>query len=174
VLEDASASKAKKPKAYIQWVNAPDAIKIDEVRYFHPLFKSDPPPSDFESDVDPNSLEVFTDAVIEPAFYFLAKKAIDDARKESEERTKKAIEQSAGATHVEGDKDEPVVDAEQLVGMENVRFQGMRLAYFAVDRESKIACLDKRRKDAKPAREAGDKIILNRIVSLKEDVGKKA
>lgn len=174
VLEDATASKAKKPKAYIQWVNAPDAIKIDEVRYFHPLFKSDPPPSDFESDVDPDSLQVFTDAVIEPAFYFLAKKAIDDARKESEERTKKAIAESAGATHVEGDKDEPVVDADQLVGMENVRFQGMRLAYFAVDRESKIACLDKTRKDAKPAREAGDKIILNRIVSLKEDVGKKA
>jgi glutaminyl-tRNA synthetase len=36
-----------------------------------------------------------------------------------------------------------------------VRFQGMRIAYFAVDRES-----------------TADKIILNRIVTLKDTQGK--
>jgi glutaminyl-tRNA synthetase len=49
----------------------------------------------------------------------------------------------------------------------------MRLAYFAVDRESTLNCLDEAA-DAKPGKRAGDRIILNRIVSLKEDAGKKA
>lgn len=40
-------------------------------------------------------------------------------------------------------------------GPETVRFQGMRVAYFCVDRET-----------------TKDDLILNRIVSLKEDVGK--
>ena len=38
---------------------------------------------------------------------------------------------------------------------ETVRFQGMRVAYFCVDPDS-----------------PGDSIVLNRIVSLKEDTGK--
>lgn len=178
-LED--TGKVKKAKAYIQWVNVPDAVPIDEVRYFHPLFKSDPPPADFESDVDPNSLEVFTKAVIEPAFYTLAKQQIDTARKESEERTKKALKESeVPSSHATKEspaetahEDEPIATAEQLVGMENVRFQGMRLAYFTVDRESELACLTGG-VEGEAKREKGDKIILNRIVSLKEDVGKKA
>ncbi|WWC61722.1 glutamine-tRNA ligase [Kwoniella dejecticola CBS 10117] len=179
-LED--DGKIKKAKAYIQWVNVPDAIKIEEVRYFKPLFKSDPPPADFEADVDPDSLEVHKNAVIEPAFYELSKQAISDAREESEERLKKAkadsapvdtehkpIEGSEAAKHSE---DEPVATAEQLVGMENIRFQGMRLAYFTVDRESKVASLEAGSKVE--GKSEGDRIILNRIVSLKEDAGKSA
>ena len=167
---------AKKPKAFVQWVNAPDAIKIDEVRYFHPLFKTEPPPADFESDINTSSLEVFTEAVIEPAFYTVASKAIRDAKKESEERTNKAKEamasnDSAGAKGAEHKEDEPVVEASGLVGPENVRFQGMRLAYFTVDRESKVGCLEDDKVDGK---REGDRIILNRIVSLKEDTGKNA
>lgn len=170
-----NSGEFKKPKAYIQWVNAPDAVKIDEVRYFGQLFKTDPPPADFENDVNPNSLEVYTDAVIEPAFYALAKKAITEARTESVERTRKAAAQSEVATAVDGappaaeHDDEPVVTADQLVGMENIRFQGMRLAYFAVDSESKLGCIDA---EGKPGKMPGDRIILNRIVSLKEDAGK--
>ena len=38
---------------------------------------------------------------------------------------------------------------------ETIRFQGMRMGYFCVDRDSN-----------------GDGIVLNRIVSLKEDAGK--
>jgi glutaminyl-tRNA synthetase len=170
---------AKKPKAYIQWVNAPDAVKIDEVRYFLPLFKTEPPPADFESDINPDSLVVYKNAVIEPAFYGVAKKALQDAKKDSEERTKKAkaemaketSEEKAEKKNVEHQEDEPVVEASGLVGPENVRFQGMRLAYFTLDRESKVGCLDDPSKDGKSE---GDKIILNRIVSLKEDTGKNA
>ncbi|WRT66190.1 glutamine-tRNA ligase [Kwoniella shivajii] len=179
-LEDSGT--VKKAKAYIQWVNVPDSIKIEQVRYFKPLFKSDPPPSDFESDINPESLEVFDNAVVEPAFYELARKAITDARKESEIRTIKAKSEFASSPSpsdesdsdkkVEHKEDEPVINAEGLVGMENIRFQAMRLAYFTVDRESKIACLDSN--SSKTGKQVGDKIILNRIVSLKEDVGKKA
>ncbi|KIR67127.1 glutamine-tRNA ligase [Cryptococcus bacillisporus CA1873] len=171
----------KKPKAYIQWVNAPEAVKIDEVRYFRKLFKSEPPPADYEADVDPDSLEVYTNAVIEPAFYELAKKQMSDARKDSEERTKKAVEQAAkpdtssapveGSAAAQHKEEEPVATAEQLVGNENIRFQGMRLAYFTLDRESKLGCLEN---DKVKGRSEGDKIILNRIVSLKEDAGKSA
>jgi glutaminyl-tRNA synthetase len=168
---------AKKAKAYIQWVNKPDAIKIDEVRYFHPLFKSDPPPADFVSDINESSLEVFTGAVIEPAFYELAKKAVGDARKESEERTVKAQKEAAASSPATlvgdgADDDAPVMTADSLVGMENVRFQGMRLGYFALDRESRVACLVKGADGV--GRQESDKLVLNRIVSLKEDGGKKA
>lgn len=167
----ADDGKAPKPKAYIMWVNAPQAIAVDEVRYFHPLFKSDPPPADFESDVDPNSLEVFKNSVIDPSFFQLAQKAIGDAKKESEERTRKAKAENVGVDPAtRGGEDEPVVTAEQLVGMENIRFQAMRLAYFTVDRESKIGCLA----GGEGGKREGDKLILNRIVSLKEDAGKKS
>ena len=47
-------------------------------------------------------------------------------------------------------------DAKTLPPPESVRFQGVRVAYFCVDADS-----------------AGDKLVLNRIVSLKED-GRKA
>ncbi|ORY32577.1 tRNA synthetases class I, catalytic domain-domain-containing protein [Naematelia encephala] len=172
VLED--SGKVKKAKAYIQWVNTPDAIPIEEVRIFHPLFKSDPPPPDFESDVSPDSLQVYKNAVIEPAFYELAKSSFVKAKKDSEERLVKAKTESQMVvdSSTEGHKDdEPVATAEQLVGNENVRFQGMRLAYFALDKESHLACLDES-EDVKPDRKEGDKIVLNRIVSLKEDAGK--
>lgn len=169
----ADDGKAAKPKAFIMWVNAPEAVPVDEVRYFHPLFKSDPPPPDFESDVDHSSLETFKNAVIEPAFFTLAQKSIGDARKESEERTEKAKKENVGVDpKTRGGEDEPVVTAEQLVGMENIRFQAMRLAYFTVDRESKIGCLEGPGQ-GKAGKSEGDKLILNRIVSLKEDAGKK-
>jgi glutaminyl-tRNA synthetase len=165
--------KAAKPKAFIMWVNAPDAIPIDEVRYFQPLFESDPPPADFESDVDHNSLQTFQKSVIDPSFFQLAQRALGKAKEESEERTRKAKAENVGVDPAtKGGEDEPVVTAEQLVGMENIRFQAMRLAYFTVDRESKIGCLENGG-TGKAVRSEGDKLILNRIVSLKEDAGKK-
>lgn len=173
-LED--DGNAKKPKAFVQWVNAPDAVHIDEVRYFHPLFKTEPPPADFESDINLESLTTHKNAVIEPAFYSVAKKALNDAKKDSEERTKKAKAEMAKTPsgekkEVEHQEDEPVVEASGLVGPENVRFQGMRLAYFTLDRESSVKCLDA---DGVEGKQEGDRIVLNRIVSLKEDTGKNA
>ncbi|KAI9639619.1 tRNA synthetases class I, catalytic domain-containing protein [Dioszegia hungarica] len=170
VLEDAAT--AKKAKAYIQWVNAKEAVRIDEVRYFHPLFRSDPPPADFEHDVNADSVQVYKGAVVEPAFYGLAGKLLGDAKRESEERTAKAKKEMESQSRVEGDEDEPVVLADSLYGVENVRFQGMRLAYFALDRESEVRGL-KEGTAGKEVKE-GDRIVLNRIVSLKEDTGKKA
>ena len=170
-------TSTKKAKAYVQWVNAADAVSIDEVRYFHPLFHSDPPPPDFEADVDPSSLQVYHHAVIERGFYTLAAKAMATARADAAERTAKASAFTQSASHnvahgseAEGEA-EPHATAEQLVGMENVRFQGMRLAYFALDKESRVGCLDG--SGVAEGRE-GDKIVLNRIVSLKEDAGKAA
>ncbi|WVQ77217.1 glutamine-tRNA ligase [Cryptococcus sp. DSM 104548] len=183
-------SDFKKPQAYIQWVNVPDAVHIDQVRYFNPLFKSDPPPADFESDVSPDSLQIYEGAVVEPAFFEVARKQMADAREASVLRTKKALEQAApssspasgsletdasapvpGSAAAAHSEDEPVATADQLIGPENIRFQGMRLAYFALDKESSVACLDD---ENVKGPKAGDRIVLNRIVSLKEDVGKKA
>ncbi len=45
-------------------------------------------------------------------------------------------------------------------GWETVRFQGLRVAYFAMDRECEGGGV------------RGGKVVLNRIVSLKEDAGK--
>ena len=47
------------------------------------------------------------------------------------------------------------------------------MAYFALDRGSKLGFLEEG-DDAIPAFKDGDSIILNRIVSLKEDAGKTA
>ena len=61
----------------------------------------------------------------------------------------------------------------QLVGRECVRFQGLRVAYFAVDKEARLACLDEA-EGVDAGKREGDFVVLNRIVSLKEDSGKAA
>lgn len=121
--------KESKPKTYIQWV--PDnSIKL-EVRIQSPLFKSDDPMAaegGFLNDINPNSETVYTEALIEEGF--------------NEVRKKAPWPVTAGEDS--GDS-----------GPETVRFQAMRVAYFAMDSDS-----------------TDDKIVLNRIVSLKEDSGK--
>ncbi|KAH7105388.1 glutaminyl-tRNA synthetase [Auriculariales sp. MPI-PUGE-AT-0066] len=62
-----------------------------------------------------------------------------------------------------GHGDEPHASADQLVGNECVRFQGMRDSTVKALREPV---------DVAPRRHEGDVIVLNRIVSLKEDSGK--
>jgi len=167
-----------KPKAFIQWVaEIPEVgspVRIDETRVFHRLFKSDNPAAaepDFRADINPNSLEVVKGAMVEVGFWDLAKKAYEDAKKESKERTEAARKTNSGSDHtLDGT---PVATSEQLVGNECVRFQGLRVAYFALDKDAKVASLDEAG-DAKPGRRASDYIVLNRIVSLKEDSGKSA
>ncbi|KAF8195712.1 tRNA synthetases class I, catalytic domain-containing protein [Mycena galopus ATCC 62051] len=173
-LED--AGEVKKPKAYIQWVaeHAPSGspVRVDETRVFHQLFKSDQPSSDFLDDVDPNSLEVIRGAIVETGFWPLAKRALTEARREAKERTDKAVKDSAQAETSPGD-DTPHATSEQLVGKECVRFQGLRVAYFTVDKDSRLECLDEAA-GMEPIRKQGDYLVLNRIVSLKEDSGKAA
>lgn len=126
----ADGSAPKKPKAFIQWVaNSPahnSPIKA-EARLFNPLFKSNNPsahPSgDFLNDINPDSEDIFPNAMIEVGF--------DDIR----QRAPWPKEQSSTGT---------------AAGPEGVRFQAMRTAYFAMDKDTT------------------DKVVLNRIVNLKE------
>ncbi len=200
VLEDGSGPNGdKKIKApAIHWVSCSDAIKVDEVRFFEPLFNSDEPGKldDFEADIRTDSLKVVSTAVIEPAFFPLAKKLIDEAKVDAAKRTAEAAKFSQGNVDTEdkasikmGSHDEaaaamaisvphsdthtPVATAAQLVGMECIRFQGMRQAYFTVDKEALVGCLGGNG-EGEASFTAGDKLILNKIVSLKEEKGKKA
>ena len=131
----------KKPKTYIQWVghspkhNSP--IKA-EVRVFNPLFKSENPDSadgGFLKDLNPNSEEIYENAVIETG--------LDDVYKRRPWPAEAGEKQKDAAADL------------TATGFETVRFQGLRVGYFAMDRESE-----------------GEKKVLNRIVSLKEDAGK--
>jgi len=164
---------AKKPKAHIQWVaeHAPSGspVKVDELRVFNRLFKSDRVPNDFRSDIAPNSLEITTTAIVEVGFWSLAKQTITDARKEAKARTDKAAKDSEVPQRVSED-DTPYATSEQLVGNECVRFQGLRVAYFALDKDARIAALEEGSELL--GRQQGDFVVLNRIVSLKEDSGK--
>lgn len=107
-----------------------------EVRVFNQLFRSDDPqahPEGFLADLNPQSEEVFSSAVLEPGFELVRQRAPWPAEG--------------------GEQSEAGVEA----APETVRFQGMRVAYFTVDRES-----------------SEEKVVLNRIVSLKEDAAKAA
>jgi glutaminyl-tRNA synthetase len=62
-----NAPDGRKVKATMHWVSAADSVPA-EVRLYNPLFtKPDPNPSDFASEINPNSLEVLGDARVEPA-----------------------------------------------------------------------------------------------------------
>ena len=166
----------KKPKAYIQWVAeyAPSGspVRVDETRIFHQLFKSDNPLSaipDFKADINPISLEVIRGAMVEVGFWALAKRLLAEARRESQIRTQEALKNNPHDPH----DDTPHATTEQLVGKECMRFQGLRVAYFALDKDARVACLDEAEGIA-PVRGQGDFLVLNRIVSLKEDSGKVA
>lgn len=131
--EDQPAGKAR-----IHWVGESAAHKTPvraEARIFNPLFKN-PRPNELDwknggyyDNINPESEIVYPNAMIESGFH--------------------EIKQKAPWPKEEG-------EAEGTTGNYSVRFQGLRTAFF---------CLDKEATD--------DKIILNRIVSLKEDTGKK-
>ncbi|KAA1466688.1 glutamine-tRNA ligase [Dentipellis sp. KUC8613] len=180
----ADGTPVKKPKAFIQWVaeHAPSGspVRIDETRVFHRLFKSDNPAAtaDYKADLNPDSLEIVKGALVETGFWALAKRAYADAKRESAARTAKALAAntelySPGAHQDVVHDDTPKVTTAQLVGKECVRFQGLRVAYFALDKDSRVACLEEP-EDVLPGRRQGDFLVLNRIVSLKEDAGKTA
>ena len=126
----------KKPKTYIQWIAASEkhnSPRKAEVRIFHPLFKSENPEAatgGYLADVNSKSEEIYPNAMIETG--------LDEVRNR------------APWPSEEGEK-----VANVKARLETVRFQGMRVAYFALDKES-----------------VGEKVVLNRIVSLKEDSGK--
>lgn len=161
-----------KPKAYIQWVaehkELGSPVRIDETRIFHRLFKSDLVPSDqFLTDLNPDSVEVIKTAIVEVGFWPLAKRLFTQARREGQARTTAALR----ANEQSADGDTPRATSEQLMGNEVVRFQGLRIAYFALDKDAEVASL-RDEDDTKLGRREGDFLVLNRVVSLKEDSGK--
>lgn len=180
-LEDGrDGSAPKKPKAYIQWVaehaESGSPVRVDETRIFHRLFKSDNPLAavpNYKADIDPDSLETVRGALVEVGFWTLAKRAYGEAVREGVERTARALAENATEARP-ADPDTPAVTSVQLVGKECVRFQGLRVAYFALDnKDARVACLDEA-DDVPAGRRQGDYLVLNRIVSLKEDSGKAA
>ncbi|PHH79389.1 hypothetical protein CDD80_4948 [Ophiocordyceps camponoti-rufipedis] len=124
--------EAKRPKTYIQWVGTEGTRKV-EARIHNPLFKSEKP-NDAEggylNDINPDSEVIYPEAVIESG--------LDEVRRRA------PWPEAAGESEL------------GRGGPESVRFQAMRVAYFAMDSDS-----------------SDDKIVLNRIVSLKEDAGKR-
>ena len=91
----------EKPKAYIQWV--PEGSPTVEARIYSALFKSEDPkraPGVFMNDINLDSETVWSNAMVETAFYEVRRRAVDE---------KKAGEE---------------------FGPENIRFQAMRVAYF--------------------------------------------
>jgi glutaminyl-tRNA synthetase len=62
-----NAPDGRKVKATLHWVSAQDS-KAAEVRLYNPLFnRPDPDASDFAAQIDPNSLEILSEARVEPA-----------------------------------------------------------------------------------------------------------
>lgn len=143
----------KKPKTYIQWVGSSPQHKSPikaEVRVFNPLFRSENPDSaegGFLKDLNPDSEEVFGGAMVEVGLKEIRRRA-PWPREGGEAGTGGGMEEK-GAESADGKQDRPP-------RWESVRFQGLRVAYFAMDKE----CVE------------GGKVVLNRIVSLKEDAGK--
>ncbi|KAE8551982.1 hypothetical protein TMatcc_001985 [Talaromyces marneffei ATCC 18224] len=131
-------TKFKKPKTYIHWIsdcpslNSP--IKVT-VRTYNPLFTCNNPdthPDGFLSVINPHSEEIFPDAMIDIGLHEIIRRA-------PWPKTKSEV------TSTE--------DSEVLP--EFIRFQGMRVAYFCLDRDS-----------------SADSVVLNRLVSLEEDAKK--
>lgn len=155
----------KKPKTFISWVAKSEAHASPvecEVRVTSPLFKSENPdaaPDGFMGDVNTESEQVFPNAMLEVGLTEVRRRAPwpEEAGEKggvqaaSVEEVKKEAASTAAAA---GEAD---VDGRSAAGFETVRFQALRVGYFAMDRDS-----------------AGGKVVLNRIVSLKEDSGKSA
>ena len=138
--------KFKKPKTYIQWVAAPtdrgSPIKA-EVRVFSSLFKSE----------NPDAVEGGFMSDVNPKSEEVFPSAMIETGFEEVRRRAPWPEEA-------GEKGEPMEEGQKLVakvepGPETVRFQALRVAYFCMDKDS-----------------VDGKVVLNRIVSLKEDAGK--
>ena len=146
-------SAFKKPKTYIQWVALSEKHKSPikaEVRIFSSLFKSENPDAaegGFMNDLNSNSEEIYPNAIIETG--------LNEVRRRApwpEEEGEKGL--SAKDTPESGTETKDP-EHRSVPGLETVRFQGLRVAYFSMDKDS-----------------TENKVVLNRIVSLKEDAGK--
>jgi glutaminyl-tRNA synthetase len=144
----AEGESFKKPKTYIQWVGRSEkhgSPIMAEARMFNPLFKSENPDAaegGFLNDIREGSEEIYSDAMVETGLTEVRRRA---------PWPEEAGEQNMKKGELTGEKEN---DA-RIPGFETVRFQGLRVAYFCLDKDT-----------------TAEKIVLNRIVSLKEDAGK--
>ena len=155
-------TKKLKPKAYIQWIaqHVPTGspVKIDETRIFKRLFKSDDPASlgdGYIADIDPDSLVVQKGALLEVGVWKIIKNSLEAGKAAAAERKRKAEEKGTNAP--------PLVD-----GVESIRFQGVRVAYFCFDLDSSAKALEGNGDEGNE----GDRLVLNMIAPLKQDAGK--
>ncbi|CAG8437060.1 2263_t:CDS:2 [Funneliformis mosseae] len=123
----------KKSKTYIQWVSEStkhqSPIRLNEIRIYNNFFMSENPsahPEGFLKDINPNSLEIATNSLIEIGLHRIISKVFEKSEKKE---------------------------------FEAVRFQAIRVGYFCIDKDSFID----------ENNETKNKLILNKIVSLKED-----
>ena len=140
----------KSYKASIHWVGKSaehhSPVELAEVRLFNPLFKSK----------DPNSAEGGYLADIREGSEEIYPNAMIEIGLEEIRKRAPWPAEAGEKGRLEGEEGERKVESIKP-GPETVRFQGMRNAYFCLDSDT-----------------VDDKIILNRIVSLKEDKGKDA
>lgn len=162
------------PKTYIQWVaeHAPSQspVRVAEARLFHPLFTCEDPAAqdDFLAFINPHSREILRDAMLEVGIFRVAEMAMAQAKREAHERVQQAAQLAENALGKDAAQSVEAHDASQAsasstVGKECVRFQAMRVGYFAADSDSSMALFGD---------QAPHHLVLNRIVSLKEDAGK--
>ncbi|KAI1756180.1 glutaminyl-tRNA synthetase [Xylaria castorea] len=119
----------QKPKAYIHWV--PQGSRSVTARVYKPLFKSQNPTAvegGFLADINPDSETIYSNALVNSGF--------EEVRRQAPWPKREIAEKGP-------------------IAPEDVRFQAVRVSYFAMDKES-----------------TEDSIILNSIVALKEDVRK--
>jgi len=146
-----------KPKGWIHWIakhepsNSP--VEIEETRMFSRLFKSDNPATlgdKYLEDLDPSSKKIVKGALVETGIWGV----IDSSLKKAKEVVRlRKLESEKNGTEAP-----PSVD-----GLEVVRFQASRVAYFCLDGDSKL-------NDATQ----GGELVLNLITGLKEDKTKVA
>ena len=160
---DADPRTAPKPKAWIQWVATHAAsrspVHVKDTRIFTRLFKSDDPASlgsDYVADIDPESLVRLPSAMLETGIWRVIDNSLERARVDVKQRQDEAAKLGVEAP--------PSVD-----GLEVIRFQGMRVAYFALDVDSRLAGLEKQ--EGKVQQE-GTELVLNQIAPLKQDAKK--
>ena len=161
--KDKEKKSTPKVRTYIHWVaeHAASAspVHVKETRIFGQLFKSDDPAAaeDYLADVNPESLQVVKGALLEVGIRSLVEKIRDKSKEAGEQQTQITADPKAALSGGTGG------------GNERVRFQGMRTAYFCLDKDAKISALEKTKQAERMTQPEEDEFVLNWIVSLKED-----